>query len=515
MIRLQDWQNEKLAAKCVFPRLTTERFFSDSEYKSEIVKLIILGVGGFCIFTGTDDEVGRMTEELQLSAEIPLLFCADFEHGLPMRLQGGTAFPHAMALGIADNPEVTEQIGRAIAVESRTIGVHWNLSPVCDINSNPKNPIINIRSFGENKEIVTKHSLSYISGTQSEKVLACAKHFPGHGDTDVDSHLALPVLRKSIKEIEDLELKSFEAAIKNGVKSIMVAHLAIPAIDESNTPASLSENIIQNLLREKMGFQGLIVTDALDMKSISDSYPSGEASVKCISAGANIALIPQNPFEAIEALTKEAEKNEEFRLKLINSVKLIIDAKRWCGLMSSSPPELKEKMNYFPTHEKLALKAGVQALRTSGTDILPIGRNQIFAGFAIMQNEDVEPGAKFFSILSQAVDNDCDFGFIDKDLSDEDIDMLKTGIADADLIILAYFFRARAYKGSIGLDDDFKKKISRLVGNRPIVSVLFGNPYLIDELKSDAFVLAYSDSLPSIAAAVLEITGKVIDFDRI
>ena len=246
MIRLQDWQNEKLAAKCVFPRLTTERFFSDSEYKSEIVKLIILGVGGFCIFTGTDDEVGRMTEELQLSAEIPLLFCADFEHGLPMRLQGGTAFPHAMALGIADNPEVTEQIGRAIAVESRTIGVHWNLSPVCDINSNPKNPIINIRSFGENKEIVTKHSLSYISGTQSEKVLACAKHFPGHGDTDVDSHLALPVLRKSIKEIEDLELKSFEAAIKNGVKSIMVAHLAIPAIDESNTPASLSENIIQN-----------------------------------------------------------------------------------------------------------------------------------------------------------------------------------------------------------------------------------------------------------------------------
>jgi len=513
MLRIQDWASGKLAAQCVFPRLTTDKYFSDKEYKSNIEELVRDGIGGFCIFTGSAEDVGKMTSELQMLADLPLLFCADFEHGLPMRLHGGTAFPHAMALGMTGEPEFAYKIGKAIAIESKSIGIHWNLAPVCDVNSNLKNPIINIRSFAEDAETVSLFSSQFILGSQSEKVLSCAKHFPGHGDTSIDSHIALPSLDKTIEEIETLELKPFTKAIESGVKSIMAAHLAVPALDNSKLPASLSEKILTSLLRTEMKFEGLIVTDALDMKAISAHYTSGDSVIRCITAGANIALMPAEPEEAIQSMTMEAENNDIVRHKLENSVRLLIEAKRWCGLLSRIPVIDLEKTIYHPSHEKLALQAAIKSLRTSGRNLLPIDSEQNFVGFAVVQTDDIEPGAKFFNILSQATNNDCDFGFIDSDITDEDIEILQTGIIDAELIIFAYFFRARAYTGSISLDEEFKRKLYKLVGNRPVISLLFGNPYLINELKSDVFISAFSDSLPSLAAAVLELTGKKVELD--
>ena len=254
---------KQLASQITIARLSIEKYIQDENYKQEIDSLVSGGIGGFCVFNGSPNNTKNVIDVLQMKAGIPLLFCADFENGLPMRLTNGTEFPHAMALGKIKNSELVKPIAKAIAVESKVLGIHWNLAPVCDINSNEDNPIINIRSFGGNAEDVGINAKAYIEGTQSEKVLACAKHFPGHGDTDVDSHVGLPVLTRSKESIEKIELMPFAEAIKTGVKSIMVGHLSVPSIDNTGKPASVSKPII-DILKYEMNFKGIVLPDEAD-----------------------------------------------------------------------------------------------------------------------------------------------------------------------------------------------------------------------------------------------------------
>lgn len=498
---------EKIAAQVLFPRLDIDEYLSNDEYKTNINQLVSSGVGGFCVFGGNLQSVEQTLNYLQALADIPLLFSADFEYGTAMRIADGNEFPHAMAIANSSDPENSYKIGKAIAKEAKSIGIYWNLAPVVDINSNKLNPVINIRSFGESPDLVSDYSVQFISGTQSEKVLACAKHFPGHGDTNTDSHLELPTINKTKAELENTELFPFESAINNDVKSIMIAHLNVPALDYSGIPASLSEKAI-NYLRNDLKYKGLIVTDALDMKSVSNNYSSGEAVVKAINAGNNVALMPENSEEALEAITQSAS-NDDFYLKLKSSYDLIIKLKRWCGIMPQFA-KLEQTSKIFLEHQKLALNVAYKALKINGNkSLLPINEKINFAGFAYLQkSEDMRAASRFFTMLAQATENDCDFAFFDSNIDESNIESYVEGTKDAELILFPIFIRSHSYHGKI---DDGKKVneiIKKIANDKKYLVIIFGSPYVSENIEADLLINAFSDSFPALASTIVLLTGR-------
>lgn len=505
--------NLKIAARCVIPRLNTPYYYEQDDYKKLIHKLLEYGVSGFCIFGGEVNQVKNMIAELRAIAEQPLIFCADMENGLPMRFLGGTGFPHAMALGRTGDPTKSGIAAKFIAKEAKLLGIDWNLAPVCDINSNPKNPIINIRSFGEDDKTVSQHSVYYMKATQNEKVLACGKHFPGHGDTEVDSHLDLPVLEKTGEDFE-IELKPFINNIKNGIKSIMIGHLWAKAIDEEKIPATLSYNVITKLLKVKLGFSGIIISDALEMKSISNNYSSGAATIKFFRAGGDIALIPENPFDAIEELSKELSKNNELKEHLNDSYRKLKKEMDFVGIFN--PANIDEDFKeHFMEHEKIALELARDSVELKiKNNVIPIQPGIQYAGFGFLQKEDdFGPASMFFNFMQQALENDCDFAYINEDLSEEDLNQLRIGIDDADIVLFAVFHRSRSYVGDIGTAEKISAIMKKIAMGKPVVTVYFGNPYLSNEIISDTSILTYSNSLASLAAATMILSGRTGSLD--
>ena len=248
-----------------------------------------------------------LVNRLQSLAKVPLLVAADFERGTAMRLAEGTSFPHAMAVAATGRPEDARTVGRITAIEARAAGVPWIFAPVADVNSNPDNPIINVRSFGEDPERVAAFLEAYIRGAEENGALATAKHFPGHGDTDIDSHLDLPTVDNDRAHFDRVELPPFRAAISAGVGAIMTGHIAAPALESDATvPATLSAQITTGLLREELNFGGLIVTDSLDMAGVAARYPPAEVAVRAILAGADVLLTPPSPDAALAGLREAA-----------------------------------------------------------------------------------------------------------------------------------------------------------------------------------------------------------------
>ena len=525
MAKFNHWTNEKLAAQIVFPRLDVDTYFENIEYANEIKELVNIGCGGFCIFQGNTKIVKNVISELQMLAEIPLLFCADFENGLSMRLEDGTSFPHFMALGKTGN--FTADVAKAIAEETKELGVLWNLAPVCDINSNPKNPVINIRSFGAEKNIVEKNSLLYIEATQSENIIACAKHFPGHGDTDVDSHSNFPVLNKTLNELENNELAPFAAAINANVKSIMIGHLIVKKLD-NQIPASLSKAVATDLLRNKLNYQGLIVTDGLDMESIANKFTSEKIAELGLNAGIDVFLIPKNSKEVIAEIKKIIETNNEIRNNLMGAVERIYDLKTWTKLIPRFT-KLNDKVKVFSEHSKLALRAALEAteciienknkiensnnlnknLNKNIEKLIQISENKNYAAFSIIQkNEDIQSASRFFTMLAGATENDCDYAYLDENIENDELKNMKNGIKNAEFVIFALFFRGRGYSNSLGSAKKINKIIKFLADNRKYIVIFFGNPYLAKEIKSEMKILTFSDSFASLAAAIMKLTGR-------
>src|SRR6266705_3385842 len=261
-----------------------------------------LHVGGFIVIThGSPLGIVKsqaypsavLANQLQAKSKLPLLIGADFERGTAMRYDEGTSFPTAMAVAAAGNPKDAYTMGKITALEANAVGIHWIYAPDADVNNNPGNPIINTRSFGENPERVAQFVSEFVRGVQENGGLATAKHFPGHGDTAADSHIDLPVIRADRARLDNLELVPFRAAISMQVDSIMTGHLNVPALEpDPNTPATLSHNILTDVLRKQLGYQGLIVTDAMDMGGITVRYAPGEAAVRAVVAGAECGLMP-------------------------------------------------------------------------------------------------------------------------------------------------------------------------------------------------------------------------------
>ena len=262
-------------------------------------------VGGVCLFQGTSLEQAALLNRIQKMAKTPIMVTVDAEWGLGMRFAGVKSFPYQLTMGATNDAELVYRVGKAMAEQCRRMNIHVNYAPVVDINNNPNNPVIGYRSFGENREKVARYGISIMQGMQDNGVMACAKHFPGHGDVDVDSHYDLPVINKTIDQLDSLELYPFKAIFAAGVGSVMVAHLSIPAIDNTaNKPTSLSFANITTLMREKLGYKGLTFTDALEMKGVAKYFPSGEAAVQSLIAGNDMLCLPADVPQTIEATKK-------------------------------------------------------------------------------------------------------------------------------------------------------------------------------------------------------------------
>lgn len=496
---------ESRLASLVMPRLDADHWH-DASYRQAANALIDRGVSSFGLFSGTLAETATMIADLQRYSPQRLFFGADYEYGLPMRLrEGGIAFPRAMALG-ATSPGITEHIAAAIAREMRALGVHWNWAPVADMNSNPHNPIVNTRAFGEDSKAVSPHVLAFVRGLQGGGVLACVKHVPGHGATTVDSHLALPELDLDLPLLESREFQPFRAAIAENVGSLMMGHLMIPALD-ANLPASLSEHIVTGLIRTQWGFDGLITTDALDMGAITSTWSSGDAAVRAVQAGCDVVLLPEDAHVAIDALVEAALDGRITEERLQHSERRWQHARRTFGRPEPAAPVDQQ------AHAMMALQAASLATRVTGRDaLLPLLQYDRVAVFAVIDERDADTATTWFHYLAQATELDIDMGYIDGTISDHDLAGLIEGTQEADVVVFAFFGRAVAHRGGVagGLPglERLPEVLDALSAGRPRIVVAAGSPYGVEDLAADCTLLTYSDTVPSLAASVLRLIGR-------
>ena len=330
----------------------------DSKQFRKIKKLIKkYYIGGIIFMKGEPLQQVHLTNKFQKMAKTPLFIAIDAEWGLDMRLKHTFRFPWNMTLGAIKESILLEKLGKRLAVHSKRMGIHINFAPVVDININPKNPIIGNRSFGEDKHNVFKRSLAIVKGLQSENIMACAKHFPGHGDTQSDSHWALPKLDFDLKRLQNVELYPYRKLFEKGLASVMVAHLNIPALDKNaQLPTSLSYDVVTNLLQRQMKFKGLVFTDGLNMKAVTEGKKPGQVALEAFLAGNDILLIPKDPTVAIKALQRAFKKKQFTMQRLNRSVEKILKAKYWAGLHNQKEIGIENVIEDLNTSQDKALK---------------------------------------------------------------------------------------------------------------------------------------------------------------
>ncbi len=426
-----------------------------------------------------------LVNTLQRHARIPLLVAADFERGTSMRLEEGTSFPHAMAVAATGRPEDAYTMGKITALEARAVGVPWIFAPDADVNSNPENPIINTRSFGEDPARVSEFVAAFIRGVQENGGLATAKHFPGHGDTSTDSHLDLPTVASDRAHLERVELAPFRAAIAAGVDTIMTGHLAVPALEpDPDLPATMSPRISTDLLRTQMGFQGLVVTDALTMGAVTVRYPPGEVAVRSLLAGADVLLVPPVLDAALEAVRDAVASGRIPMARLDEAVTRVLRAKARLGLNKSKLVDLDALARNFdrPEFERAALDIadrGVTILRDD-QHILPLDatKPQRVLLVAVSGDSDPYPAGNLENAIRWRVDS---LASVRVDTRFVRADMAKLPPPDTyDVAIAAIFVRVADHKGSVGLPDDEAAVVNRLLAaGKPVVVACFGSPYLI------------------------------------
>jgi beta-N-acetylhexosaminidase len=453
--------------------------------------------------------------ELQRRANIPLIVGADFEAGTGMRIDEGTSFPSAMAIAATGDPKLAYEAGKYTALEARAAGVEWIFAPDADVNNNPDNPIINIRSFGEDPASVAEYVSQFVRGVQDNGALATAKHFPGHGNVGVDSHISLPIVPGTRAELEKTELVPFRAAIAAGVGSIMPGHLAVPSLEaNADLPATLSRNILTGLLRDDLKFRGLVVTDALDMGGVTSNYAPGEAAVRSIEAGTDVLLMSPAPDAAIAGL-EEAVKSGRISEKRIDaSVRRILAAKARLGLNKDRYVDVGKLNEKFgrPEYETAAqdiADRGVTLLRDTPW-LLPLDatKPQRVLLIAISSDPDPNPGETIEPEIRPRVDS---LRVLRADTQYSPISNLTLPPPDSyDVAICALFVRVTDRKGSVGLPDDQRAFVNELIAtSKPTVIAAFGNPYLIERFpNAKTWVAEFSTNDVSQRAVVRAIFGQ-------
>src|SRR6185437_14500227 len=457
-----------------------------------------------------------MLNKLQRRAKIPLLVGADFESGARMRLEEGTSFPSAMAIAATGDPKFAYDAGKYTALEARAAGIHWIFAPDADVNDNPDNPIINIRSFGEDPKSVAAYVKQSIRGIEENGALATAKHFPGHGNVNVDSHLALATVPGSREELEGNELLPFRAAIHAGVSAVMPGHLAVPAFEPNpDTPATLSHNILTGLLRKKMKFTGLIVTDALDMGGVTSIASPGEAAVHTVESGADVLLMLPVPDAAVAALELAVRSGRIPETRIYASVRRILEAKARLRLNNNRLVDVAHlNQNFAPpeyaSHSQEIADRGVTLLRDKPR-LLPLDSTRPLRVLLVALSADPDqwPGETLEPEIRPRVDS---LTVLRADAQYSRVSALRLPPpASYDVVIAALFVRVADCKGNVAFPEDQRALVNELLATeKPVVAAAFGSPYLISRFpQATTWVAQFSTNDVSQRAVVRAIFGQV------
>lgn len=463
------------------------------------------------------DTVAAFLNRLQRLSRVPLIAGADFERGASMRVSGTAKFPHLMAYGAADDPVLTRELGAYTAKEARALGFHWVFAPDADVNNNPGNPIINVRSFGEDPQLVSRHVAAFIEGAHSDpatQVLVTAKHFPGHGDTSVDSHIGLPVLNVDRPRMEKVELVPFRAAIAAGVDSIMSAHMAVPAIDSQGSPATVSGRLINGLLRDELGFDGIIITDAMDMGGLTKQYPPGEAAVRALEAGVDVLLMPPDPDAAINAILAAVRHKRLSEKQITESASRVLAAKVRVGLHRRKLVDLKQldetiQSDAPAASAQKAADLAVTVVKNDG-ELLPLKAPSQACFWILTENRNSSLGKRMAEEIGKREQSALVMQ-ADAKVSEDGIDELLVRGGQCNAHFVAAFVSAGAYRGDVALRGNHSYLMKSLLAARnPVAMTALGNPYLLRSFPDvTAYMATFSTAATAETAAVKVLFGEI------
>ncbi|WP_338769003.1 glycoside hydrolase family 3 N-terminal domain-containing protein [Bernardetia sp. ABR2-2B] len=465
---------------------------NESHYKEIDNFITKYKIGGLIFFQGTPQKQAELTNRYQAKANIPLLIAMDAEWGLGMRLKNTISYPRQMVLGAMNDSLAVYDLGKEVARQCLRLGVHVNFAPVIDVNSNPKNPVIGTRSFGENKYRVAKNGIAYTNGMQDGGIIATAKHFPGHGDTDSDSHYTLPQLTHDKKRLSELELYPFKRLFADSVLSVMVAHLNVPAYDSTeNIPTTLSKNVVTDLLKEELGFDGLIFTDAMNMKGLSANFTPDEGNVQAILAGNDVLLYPASIPKGIALIKKAVEEGKISEAEIEERVKKVLRAKYFVGLNDFKPIELKgldEDLNNAKANvlnEKLHQKA-VTIVRNEN-NLIPFQKLDTLSFGCVVINE--KEGNAFQKMLSNYASFE---HVIIPSVSTSALSSAKAKLSNKNTIIVGVFgvnqFSVSKTFGISAATQKFVKELQDVGKN--VVVVDFGHAYSLEKFEDQKHLVA-------------------------
>lgn len=532
---------EEKVGQMIVPSFQSTFMSTDSAEFDALVKAVHeQKVGGFHVFGGSERvpgvllnptygavtlgqplEAASILNRLQAISPLPLLNTADFEAGVGFRIAGATAFPRLMAFGAARDERLAEAAGRVTGEEARALGVHVNFAPVVDVNNNPRNPVINTRSYGEDPQLVGRLASAYIRGLQGAGVAATLKHFPGHGDTDVDSHLGLPIIKHPRARLDQMELVPFRAGFAAGADAVMTAHIELPELDPApKTPTTLSAPIIQGLLRKDLGFDGLIYTDSMGMAGVAAIYKPGEAAVRAVKAGNDVILHSPDDEAAFAAVVGAVKAGEIPEQQVNASVQRILRAKARADLHRNRTVNLEQVAAIVGTRRNQAVADEVSERSIT---LLKDARNQVpltapreaqvlyLSVLDFPSNWRIAaPSRTFVPELRKRWPNVTAIELSDRTTPAE-IELVRAMAPRFDVVIASVFVRAGSASGRMDLAEPLQRLLNGFSrANRPFVSIFFGNPYVTMFMPDlPAVLLTYDFYDRAEASAVKALAGEI------
>jgi beta-N-acetylhexosaminidase len=457
-----------------------------------------LQVGGIIISVGSPFDIAAKLNTLQRRSRLPLLISADLEWGAAMRVVGATGFPAIMAAGATGDDRDAYTIGRVAALEGRAVGIHVNFAPDADVNNNPLNPIINTRSFGEDPRAVARLVRAYVRGLQDNGMLATLKHFPGHGDTETDSHIGLPVIRADYGRLDTLELIPFRAGIDAGAEIVMSSHIAFPALTGSDDPGTLSAAVLTGLLRDSLKFRGLVVTDALEMGAIVTKYGPGEATVRAFLAGSDLLLIPADADSAINSMVAAVANGRITTARLDASVNRVLQIKRRLGLFQRRTVPLDSIMKIVgaKADQDLANDIAARALTLVRDTLGTLARLRATRSRITLVAYGDELNSFVAQRIVEALNKGGDtvtFFRLWPMSGPQSYDSARAAIARAPTVVFAANVRPISGRGTIALPDSLARLIARTDSTKPTVLISLGSPYLLAQAPTvKSYLIAWS-----------------------
>jgi beta-N-acetylhexosaminidase len=515
------------AAQIVWPSVFGDYVSGDSPQWRKLSDYVQRDkVGGFTISVGSPTEMAAKLNGLQSMSTIPLLFGADLEAGAGFRARGGyfvpnaidlggaIVFPPEMAVGATRDTALAYEQGRLTAIEGRALGIHIAYAPVLDVNNNPDNPVINTRSFGEDPELDARLGVAFIHGLQDHGMIATGKHFPGHGDTGVNSHLALPIVTVSRSRLDTVELVPFRAAVNGGVGAIMSFHGAMPALDSSNVPGTLSPKVITGLLRGEMGFRGIIISDAMDMRGVLDKYGADEATKRAISAGIDVLIQPLDVTQTISAVVAGVTEGRYTEARLDSSVRRVLETKRRLGLAQSKLVDLNALRFLVGDSSNAQIartvaERSITLVKDSLRQVPIAARNGRVLSITLARRADLGAGNAFNAELSGSLPN-LRTEFMATEDAPLNFPRLIAAADSADITIVGSYVGQNWDAVTASAPQAFANFVQALVqrGRKPIV-VAFGNPYLLQQLPwVSAYLVAWGGFPVSQLAAARALLGE-------